>query len=401
MLESALGRSESSILITGLGVRESRMLVESLWNRPPKGFALIPVPCHGANADQIAARTLEMTRTVPVRDAEAGLARMMRTQSIRGARPVLVLDDLDAISPEALLRLRSIADGSRVAVQWIAAQSGARPSEAALRLPKPVRVLAVDASRLWKTGSAIPSPRAADIAQRPASSEPPAPAAEPVVRPIRAGAMPAREAAPARVDPPRAPPRAPARRLRPQLPRVRRLIGATVVGCIALAVLLLLLVERGPVFFAWATEESVTSLASARDSFGPWLRSATWTAERALDVPRQLWAEYRAEEPREESEPAVAAAPPAAVPEPEAEVPEPEAAAPGPEPAAPTVPPIQVSINSDPWSMIEVDGADFGSTPLSIDLVPGPHQFRAKMADGRIVEREIDVSEERSEIAFR
>jgi hypothetical protein len=63
--------------------------------------------------------------------------------------------------------------------------------------------------------------------------------------------------------------------------------------------------------------------------------------------------------------------------------------------------PIHVGINSDPWSTSPWMALDFGSTPLSIPLSPGTHRFRAKMADGRVVEKEIEVAEGRNEVVFR
>ena len=95
--------------------------------------------------------------------------------------------------------------------------------------------------------------------------------------------------------------------------------------------------------------------------------------------------------------PAVAAAPP---PEPAAAPPR-VARARRAAPPAPVRAPIEVGINSDPWSNVAVDGVDLGSTPISVSLSPGPHRFRAEMADGRIVEKEIEVKKGRREIVFR
>src|SRR5688572_6209046 len=128
-LDDALHSALDSILITGGGEHEKLQLLESLWKRPPQGFAPIPVPCRGATASGIAARILAITRTTPVRDAEAALARMIRTQSIRGLRPLLLLDDLEAIPLAALERLRAIADGSRVEVRWVAVGSEGAASD--------------------------------------------------------------------------------------------------------------------------------------------------------------------------------------------------------------------------------------------------------------------------------
>jgi hypothetical protein len=457
-LEGALRSPVESILVTGGSARAKLQLLEAIWLRPPEGFAPILVPCRGSSADDIAARILEMTRTVPVRDAEAALARMMRTQSIRGARPVLLLDDLESVSLAALSRLRSIADGSRVEVRWIAAGSEGGASDAALAiLPCPVRVVVIDAASLRsrdlstrKIEAAVPSvadtrrisassepvaiprldpaiPRAApEIPRTPVDSAPvpvrsraptpplppPAERGERAIRPIRAG-VPALPRSPSlRADAPSAAPRmrAPKRERRPLLSvGARRVIMAGIVACAALA----LVVDRGPLLLAWAAQEAdgsirgassfaVDAWSSLRDAAGSLAsqvesggrriaESTVATAEHAVDSVRALAAPEPSEAP---PPPPVAAAPPQPV-------------QPAPvQPAKPPVPapgaaPIHVGINSDPWSNVAVDGVDFGSTPLSIPLAPGPHRFRAEMADGRIIEKEIEVAEGRSEIVFR
>ena len=61
---------------------------------------------------------------------------------------------------------------------------------------------------------------------------------------------------------------------------------------------------------------------------------------------------------------------------------------------------IRVAVNSDPWSNMEVDGVAAGSTPLTIELAPGPHRFRAAMADGRVVEKEFEVTADRNRVAL-
>jgi hypothetical protein len=42
-----------------------------------------------------------------------------------------------------------------------------------------------------------------------------------------------------------------------------------------------------------------------------------------------------------------------------------------------------------------------GSTPLTIELAPGRHSFRAAMADGRVVEKEFEVTADRNRVALR
>ncbi|HBZ68823.1 MAG TPA: hypothetical protein DEP35_03365 [Deltaproteobacteria bacterium] len=56
------------------------------------------------------------------------------------------------------------------------------------------------------------------------------------------------------------------------------------------------------------------------------------------------------------------------------------------------VAPIPVHINATPWATIEVDGVDVGETPIAgVPLVPGNHVFKARMPDGRVVEKTVQI----------
>jgi len=70
-------------------------------------------------------------------------------------------------------------------------------------------------------------------------------------------------------------------------------------------------------------------------------------------------------------------------------------------PLAETFGPLAVQINASPWANIEVDGIDLGATPLAnIPLFAGTHSFRARMPDGRIIERTVEIDAERRFISF-
>jgi hypothetical protein len=63
--------------------------------------------------------------------------------------------------------------------------------------------------------------------------------------------------------------------------------------------------------------------------------------------------------------------------------------------------PLAVQINASPWANIEVDGIDLGVTPLAnIPLFAGEHSFRARMPDGRVIERTVEIDAERRFISF-
>ena len=70
-------------------------------------------------------------------------------------------------------------------------------------------------------------------------------------------------------------------------------------------------------------------------------------------------------------------------------------------PPAETFKPLAVQINASPWANIEVDGIDLGATPLAnIPLFAGEHSFRARMPDGRVIERRVEIDAERRFISF-
>lgn len=64
--------------------------------------------------------------------------------------------------------------------------------------------------------------------------------------------------------------------------------------------------------------------------------------------------------------------------------------------------PVLVSINAEPWAVIEIDGRPAGETPTAgIRLLPGRHRFAARMPDGRTDERVVDVDASNRRIVFR
>jgi len=98
--------------------------------------------------------------------------------------------------------------------------------------------------------------------------------------------------------------------------------------------------------------------------------------------------------------PAAAAAPVA--PEPPAVAAAPPAPAIAAEPApSPPLSRVSVNLNARPWARIEVDGRELGITPLGgIPLARGPHLFRARFADGRVLERRVTVDARHNRITF-
>lgn len=69
--------------------------------------------------------------------------------------------------------------------------------------------------------------------------------------------------------------------------------------------------------------------------------------------------------------------------------------------AGPGGEPVRVNLNADPWAAVEVDGIDLGLTPLArVPLEPGRHVFRARMPDGRVVERQVVIGPTRRHVTF-
>ncbi len=61
-----------------------------------------------------------------------------------------------------------------------------------------------------------------------------------------------------------------------------------------------------------------------------------------------------------------------------------------------------VNVNARPWATIQIDGVDFGETPLGdLKLSEGPHRIVARMSDGRVVERTVEVNADTKRIVFR
>ncbi len=62
---------------------------------------------------------------------------------------------------------------------------------------------------------------------------------------------------------------------------------------------------------------------------------------------------------------------------------------------------IGVNINADPWAHVEVDGVYVGLTPLAdVRLTPGLHRIRARLPDGKIVERDVQIDDANRHIAI-
>lgn len=59
-----------------------------------------------------------------------------------------------------------------------------------------------------------------------------------------------------------------------------------------------------------------------------------------------------------------------------------------------TASPVNVQVNARPWARVRIDGVELGATPLSHRLTPGVYRLEAEFADGKRIERKIDVRAE-------
>lgn len=131
------------------------------------------------------------------------------------------------------------------------------------------------------------------------------------------------------------------------------------------------------------------SLLASRDGevAGPPAASKAAARAPAREAPRQVMAPSSGQGP----------APGSPAP---AEATDPGPAALSAEPAF-AEPALRVQLNATPWADIEVDGTPLGVTPLAdIEIEPGRHRFRARMPDGRILQRDVILSPELRHLFF-
>jgi type II secretory pathway predicted ATPase ExeA len=469
-LQTALHDRAAAVVVTGPSGHGKTTLLRSFWQHPGSGFSAVFVPAlRDVEPNQIAARILATTRRGEgVHDSAGALSRMLRAQALRGARPVLLVDDLHEVPPATLAKLLALAADSRVDVRVVAAGAAGEELDARARmLPQPMHRIAVadpwtnadverllacigaslpsaaarqlveiDAGELLRTSGGNPRLLRAALAERlrqpnPAPNVPPnqpdiaPPAAAPPPSPTASSAParyaptlpPARPPAP---PPPRAPaapapsgPRSPLPRPPPESPgpphaprsarsrsrrhrsvaHTRRVVSAVVFAAIGLALL-----GRLSAITEQMTATAGAYAADAQRWVAAWrppeipvadmARSgAAYVSERLRAIgewklPRPKLPEIAAAWP-ERTEPADASA-------------QSESTKLAPAPA-----PIRVAVNSDPWSDVEVDGEAAGSTPFTIDLSPGSHRLRASMADGRVVEKQIEVAPGENRVVLR
>jgi AAA domain len=67
----------------------------------------------------------------------------------------------------------------------------------------------------------------------------------------------------------------------------------------------------------------------------------------------------------------------------------------------PAVAPVFVHVNASPWAEIELDGQPVGETPIArLAVLPGRHRLAARMPDGRVLARDVNIRESGTRIVF-
>ena len=375
-LERALCRDRCHVVVSASTGPAKALLLGALAERVAGVLRVIPLPAADPG-DDLCAPILRELGEACGDDAEASLVAVVRRLASQGSALALVAGEARALPEPLLRRLGRLCALARPGLRLVLVADAGDGRDAISAFMAPLGIGAVKVS--------LDGPP-----QRTASDDRPAPSAPPRVaahgdamrsRAIRVGArrgraprraraallgvavvalgfvaadrtlLPAQRAvAPPRV-PHHAPPTAPALPSKPAPPpEVAEAIAPVELASVALGV------------------------ATAQVEIAP----ITPIAVAAVD-------------------PVAAAAPPAALEEP----PEPAVSEAPAEPEAPPARTVRVSLNAQPWAHIAIDGRDVGVTPMAdLELTEGPHRFRARFPDGRVMERTLRVDAVRDHLSF-
>jgi hypothetical protein len=354
-LERALHRDRAHVVLALSPGAEKALLLRALPERLPACVRVLHVPATAIREGELCARVLIELGQQPGLDAEARLLGLVHDLASEGSALVLLIADAGSVPPTALRRLGRLAAAARPGLRLalvVEVEAGSQGDAVA----EVVAALGVGAEKV--------------VIETPAERfEPAAYARAPLERSglsRDAGDRPSEGALAAIRSPRRATSASRAARWRPHA-IVALGIALAFLGVDRLAVPMALPeVEPGPVAERsepiQAREPAAVPLAHAV--------AARPVREPARDLDPKPEPVKRAATER-------------------------KAAAPAP------VPSIPVSLNARPWARIEVDGRDVGITPLAdLPIAPGPHQFRAHLPDGRVVERTVHVDAYRDHIRF-
>lgn len=379
------------------------LLFRALAERLSASYRVAQLPALGAPAEELRPNLLRSLGVSPVAgDEESQLQAVVAEIAREGSALVVLVADANALSREALRRLGRLAVQARPNLRLalgVAVESGGS-SDAVAQI---VAALGVSAEKIVLESRRDPAavPVFRSLATRPPSEAPGERRREPLP-------LPAIHAAPGDT----AMARSRTRSGWGASVTLASLTASMVLAGLALAGLAQL---AGSPFAPFAFEEPRVAVARA-------------TPERVEPVAAALaprWVEPSGPPPSAETHPApveLEPAPPSVAEEPTSPAvsEEPELPSVAAEPAAVEVvdvapppaetaavpetrpaPVVAVNINARPWAHIEVDGREVGLTPLAdLPLSPGEHRFRARLPDGRVVERTASIDRYRNRVLF-
>jgi len=358
-LERALSRDRAhAILVTAPGSQKASLL-RALAGRLAGSLHVVLLTDPGVGEDEICAQILASWGQEPEAEAGPQLMRLVSGLASRGSALVLLIDDADCMPAGTLRRLGRLASDSRRALRLglVVEVEGRREADVVADL---VVTLGVGAEKVVLDEAKTKTETSAFT--RPPQALPPTPVRE--------------------ADAP--------------LPKP----GATASGVAQTR-------HQGSRPARWP-RCTTAALGIAVAFFGVYQLAIPAASREVVPGPEPTAAPVPV--PVEQSDPVALALP--AVPVIEIEIPRPVTASADPEPSpqhvevirsAPEPPPptIAVSLNARPWARIEVDGSEVGITPLGdLPISPGRHRFRAHLADGRVVERVVQIDAYRDHISF-
>jgi len=356
-LERALSRDRSHVVLVATPGSGKASLLRSLTRRLASSLHVVLLTDPGVGEDEICAQILARWGHEPAAQAEPQLTGLVAGLASRGSALVLLINDASCMPAGTLRRLGRLASDSRRALRLglIVEVEGCREADVIANL---VVTLGVGAEKVVLDEAKTKF--------------------EPSVFAHPPGALPS----------------TPVRQADAPLPQP----NAKAIGVAQTR-------HKGSRPARWP-RCTTAALGIAVAFFGVY-QLAIPAASREV-VPESEHEVTPEPEPVEQSDPIALTLP--AVPE--IEIPRPVTVSAGPEPPSqhaeviqsalePPPPTIAVSLNARPWARIEVDGREVGITPLGdLPISPGPHRLRAHLADGRVVERVVQIDAYRDHISF-
>ncbi len=122
-VEAALREGAEAILLWGPPGHGKTLLLRSLWDAPPPGYAPLFVPFADVEPDDLAAWIVSTMRRSMPSNPRAALVQLLRARTLGGKRALLLVDEVQAMPPATLAELfalvaASCADARVVVAGW-------------------------------------------------------------------------------------------------------------------------------------------------------------------------------------------------------------------------------------------------------------------------------------------